>query len=61
LFYLQVPELQLPIRFATPVGGELMESLPGAGRSMTVSFNRCMNPSAADHVSRVKYWHNQHL
>jgi hypothetical protein len=47
---MQVPELQLPIRFATPVGGELVECLPGAGRSMTVSFNRCMNPSAADQV-----------
>jgi hypothetical protein len=47
----QVPELQLPIRFATPVGGELMESLPGVGRSMTVSFNRCMNPAAAEQVS----------
>jgi hypothetical protein len=29
LLCVQVPELQLPIRFATPVGGELMESLPG--------------------------------
>jgi hypothetical protein len=51
----QVPELQLPIRFATPVGGELMESLPGVGRSMSVSFNRCMNPSVAEQVTRTQW------
>jgi hypothetical protein len=39
---MQVPELQLPIRFVTPVGAELAESVQGVGRVMTVSFNRCM-------------------
>jgi hypothetical protein len=44
---LQVPELQLPIRFDTDVGGELADSAPGAGRVMTVSFNRCLATETA--------------
>lgn len=39
---LQVPELQLPIRFDTDVGGELADSAPGVGRVLSVSFNRCL-------------------
>ncbi|WIA23589.1 hypothetical protein OEZ85_000301 [Tetradesmus obliquus] len=46
----EVPEVQLPIRFAAPVGGELVESLPGAGRCLSVSFSRCMNPTTAEQV-----------
>lgn len=46
----EVPELQLPVQFITPVGGELTESLLGVGKSMTVSFNRCINPAAGDQV-----------
>eukprot|EP00775_Hariotina_reticulata_P003402 gene3402-3675_t len=44
----EVPELQLPIRFATSIGGELSESLCGAGRSIAVSFNRCLSPPAPE-------------
>jgi len=45
-FHPQVPELQLPIRFDTDVGGELADSVPGVGRSLSVSFNRCLAPAS---------------
>lgn len=54
LFFLQVPELQLPIRFDTDVGGELADSAPGVGRIMTVSFNRCLAPEAPDQARLLR-------
>lgn len=50
----QVPELQLPVRFDTDVGGELADSLPGVGRVLTVSFNRCLAPEAAEQSRLVR-------
>lgn len=47
-YAVQVPELQLPIRFDTDVGGELADSAPGVGRVLTVSFNRCLAPDAPE-------------
>lgn len=49
---MQVPELQLPIRFDTDVGGELADSIPGVGRSLSVSFNRCL---AADATEQARF------
>jgi hypothetical protein len=46
----QVPELQLPIRFDTDVGGELADSAPGVGRSLGVSFSRCLAPACPGQV-----------
>jgi hypothetical protein len=43
---MQVPELQLPIRFAIPVGGELMESLPGLSCSAAILPQTLTLPSS---------------
>lgn len=52
----QVPELQLPIRFDTDVGGELPDSVQGVGRSLSVSFNRCMAPASPEQVRISEGW-----
>lgn len=51
---LQVPELQLPIRFDTDVGGELADSAPGVGRVMAVSFNRCLAPDTPEQARLMR-------